>query len=106
MTPEDTLRALCERNHVPYGEGQRLLPIVQRALEAPIATRDRILALVDQNLQQRVTSEAGHQQLARDIEHETLLAVARVLHDWTPSEPLLGLGSTLGGLSLRNPETS
>jgi len=108
MTPEDTLRSLCERNQVPYSEGQRLLPVVRRAFEAPDWTRDRILALVDQNLQQRIpgAGAAAQEKLARDIEHETLLAVARVLHDWTPSEPLLDLGSSLGGLSFRNPDNS
>jgi hypothetical protein len=99
MSPEDTLRALCERNQVPYDEGQRYLPLIRSALEAPDLTRERMLALVDRNLQQRHEGSAGHEKLARDLEHETLLAVARVLHDWTPSEPLLDLGSSLGGLS-------
>jgi hypothetical protein len=106
MTPEDTLRALCERTQVPYSDGERLLPIVRRALEAPDATRERILALVERNLQQRGGGSAGSEKLARDLENEILLAVARVLHDWTPSDPLLNLGGTLGGLSFRNPETS
>jgi len=106
MTPESTLRELCERNQVPYSYGERLLPIVRRALEAPDLTRDRILALVERNLQQRADGEAGHEKLARELEHEILLAVARVLHDWTPSDPLLGLGGTLGRLSFRNPESS
>jgi hypothetical protein len=35
-----------------------------------------------------------------------LVAVARVLHDWTPSEPMLDLGSTLGGLGAQGPETA
>jgi hypothetical protein len=106
MTPEDTLRALCKRNQVPYSEGERLLPIVRRALEAPETTRERILALVERNLQQRADGVVASEKLARDLEREILLAVARVLHDWTPSDPLLDLGGTLGRLSFRNPETS
>ncbi len=106
MTPESTLRSLCERNQVPYSDGERLLPIVRRALEAPDDTRDRILALVERNLQQRGDGVGVQEKLARDLEHEILLAVARVLHNWSPSDPLLDLGSSnLGGLSFRNPET-
>ncbi len=104
MTPESTLRSLCERNQVPYSAGERLLPIVRRALEAPDDTRDRILALVERNLQQRGDGISGREKLARDLEHEILLAVARVLHDWSPSDPLLDLGSNLGGPSFRSPE--
>jgi hypothetical protein len=105
MTPESTLRALCERNQVPYSYGERLLPIVRSALEAPESTRERILALVERNLQQRADGIAGTEKLARSLEYETLLAVARVLHDWSPSDPLLDLGRTLGRLSFRNPES-
>jgi hypothetical protein len=105
MTPESTLRGLCERNQVPYSRAERLLPIVARALEAPESTRERILALVERNLQQPGGGAAGQEKLARDLEHEILLAVARVLHGWSPSDPLLDLGNTLGGLSFRNPET-
>jgi hypothetical protein len=104
MSPELTLRALCARNQVPYSDGERLLPIVRRALEAPDEARDRILALVEQNLRQRGTGVAGHARLALDTEQEILVAVARVLHGWSPSAPLLDLGGKLGGLSSKNPE--
>lgn len=106
MTPESTLRALCERNQVPYSYGERLLPIVRRALEAPDETRERILALVERNLQQRADGVAGSEKLARDLENEILLAVARVLHDWSPSDPLLDMGGSIGGLSFKNPDPS
>jgi hypothetical protein len=105
MTPESTLRALCERNQVPYSHGERLLPIVRRALEAPQATRERILALVERDLRERAGSAAVPAKPARDPDQEILLAVARVLHDWTPSDPLLDLGGTLGRLSSRNPKS-
>jgi hypothetical protein len=96
MTPESTLRALCERHQVPYSVGERLLPLVRSALEAPEPTRERLLALVERNLQQR----------APDADREVLLAVARVLHDWSPSDPLLDLGGNQGRLSFPNPEPS
>lgn len=108
MNPESTLRSLCERNQVPYSLAERLLPIVRRALESPDETRDRILALVERNLQQGADGIEGRERLARDLEHEVLVAVARVLHDWAPTEPFLDLGKdhgqNWGGLSLRNPE--
>jgi hypothetical protein len=94
MNPESTLRSLCERNQVPYslGLGERLLPIVRRALESPDETRDRILALVERNLQLRAQGGDGQEMLARDLEREILLGVARVLHDWAPTDPFLDLG--------------
>ncbi|MBK7644798.1 MAG: hypothetical protein IPJ19_17450 [Planctomycetes bacterium] len=102
MNPESTLRRLCERNQVPYSYGERLLPIVRRALEAPDATRDRILALVERNLQQRADGAADSEKLARDLESEILLAVARVLHDWSPSDPLLDIGKGFKGFPFGN----
>jgi len=105
MNPESTLRSLCERHQVPYSLAERLLPIVRRALESPDETRDRILALVERNLQLRADGGAGQEVLARELEHEVLIAVARVLHDWAPTDPFLDLGKNWGGLSLRNPET-
>ena len=94
MNPESTLRSLCERNQVPYslGLGERLLPIVRRALESPDEMRDRILALVERNLKLRAAGGDGQDLLERDMQHEVLVAVARVLHDWAPTDPFLDLG--------------
>ena len=94
MNPESTLRSLCERNQVPYslGLGERLLPIVRRALESPDETRDRILALVERNLKLRAAGGDGQELLERDMQQEVLVAVARVLHDWAPTDPFLDLG--------------
>jgi len=105
MTPELTLRALCERNQIPYSDGERLLPIVRRALQAPDDARDRILALVENNLRQRGQGIAGQETLALDLEQEILLAVARVLHDWSPSDPMLDLGGKVRRLSSQNPDS-
>jgi len=94
MNPESTLRSLCERNQVPYSLalGERLLPIVRRALESPDETRERILALVERNLKLRAAGGDGQERLERDLEHEILVAVARVMHDWAPTDPFLDLG--------------
>jgi len=104
MTPELTLRALCKRNQVPYSDGEPLLPIVRRALQAPDAARDRILALVEDNLRLRGQGVAGREKLALDLEQEILLAVARLLHDWSPSDPMLDLGKQTRRLSSQNPD--
>ena len=50
---------------------------------------------------------AGHSRRGFSLV-EVLVAVARVLHDWAPTDPFLDLGKdhgqNWGGLSLRNPE--
>jgi hypothetical protein len=70
-----------------------LIPLVRRAMEAPDEVRERILTLVEGNLVQRARGEDGDAKLARDLDHEVLIAVAKVLHNWSPSEPMLDLGS-------------
>lgn len=99
MTPENLLRSMCERHGLPPEYGARLIPLVRRAMESPEEVRDRILALVDGNLAQCAHGGGNPENLWRDLDHEVLVAVARVLHDWSPSEPLLDLGPNLGGLS-------
>jgi hypothetical protein len=98
MNAENLLRALCERHGLPPDYGARLLPLVERALQAPEAVRDRILRLVDVNLKSCAEGRVDHEKLWRDLDQEVLVAVARVLHHWTPSEPMLDLGGHLGGL--------
>ena len=92
MNPESTLRSLCERIQVPYSRAERLLPIVRRALESPDEMRERILALVERNLRSSATDSEAQARLDRDLENEILVAVARVLHDWGPTDPFLDLG--------------
>ncbi|MFN0241534.1 MAG: hypothetical protein ACKVWV_01450 [Planctomycetota bacterium] len=75
-------------------------------MESPEEVRERILALVDGNLAQCAQGQGGYDHLWRDLDQEVLVAVARVLHDWTPSEPLLDLGPGLGGLGLREGDLS
>ena len=115
MTPENLLRSMCERHGLPADYGQRLLPLVRRAMEAPDEVRDRILALVDGNLANRSESSeadveeefAKNEQLeaAREADTDILIAVARVLHDWSPSEPTFDLGPNLGGCGSQGTES-
>lgn len=97
MNAENLLRAMCERHGLSPESGARLLPLVRRALEAPHDVRDRILRLVDDNLKGSATGELEPKKLWRDLDEEVLIAVARVLHGWSPSAPMLDLGSQLGG---------
>ena len=109
MTPESLLRSLCDRHGLPFTEALPLLPLVRRALEAPLEVRDRILVLVDRNLAEKAEARAtGAKEGRKDREDEMLIAVARVLHGWVPTEPLLDLGSSLRDLSAQNqnPESS
>ncbi len=99
MTPENLLRSMCERHGLPAEYGARLIPLVRRAMESPDEVKQRILALVEGNLAQCARGDDGGATLWRDLDHEVLLAVARVLHDWSPSEPLLDLGPNLGGIT-------
>ena len=105
MTPESLLRSLCDRHGLPYSRAERLLPLVRRALEAPEEVRDRILALVEKNVAEKALAEnkeCASEEPRRDREDEMLVAVARVLHGWVPTEPLLDLGSSLRDLSAQN----
>ena len=98
MTPENLLRSMCERHGLPADYGERLIPLVRRAMAAPDEVRDRILALVDGNLAQHAAKDGNPGPLpAPDPDKEVLLAVARVLHNWTPAEPMLDLGWNVGG---------
>jgi hypothetical protein len=106
MTPENLLRSMCERHGLPADYGQRLLPLVRRAMEAPDEVRERILALVDGNLANRAQGEPPKDDAARGPDEDILLAVARVLHGWSPSEPLFDLGTSLGGLGAQDPESA
>ena len=98
MTPENLLRSMCERHGLPADYGERLIPLVRRAMAAPDEVRDRILALVDGNLAQHAAKDGNPCPVPTpDPDTEELHAVARVLHNWTPAEPRLDLGWNVGG---------
>lgn len=99
MTPEELLREMCLRHGLPTHYGDQLIPVVRRALDAPSALRKRILTLVESNLARKAEGTLDNSKLWQDLDNSVLAAVARVLHDWTPSSSVLDLGRRLDGLS-------
>lgn len=94
MSAENLVRALCARHGLPEAAGTPFLPLVRKALLATDGTRDRILRLVDEALADRSEALAGGSKDPAG-DDRVLVAVARVLHGWTPSEGMLDLGSSL-----------
>ncbi|MDZ4772825.1 MAG: hypothetical protein SGI72_06775 [Planctomycetota bacterium] len=105
MNPEDLVRALCNRHGLPEAAGAPYLDLVTKALTASNEVRDRILKMVDAGLSERAKAGAVHRRALTESEREVLMAVARVLHTWTPSGSMLDLGSTLGQLG-QEPEAA
>ncbi len=98
MNPEDLVSAMCARHGLPPESGAHLLPLVKKALEAPDAIRNRILTVVDGSLALTAQGRAGGDRVWSDVDREVLIAVARVLHGWAPSDSMLDLGSSLDRL--------
>ena len=96
MNPENVVRALCARHGLPPEAGAPYMSLVEKALAAPGEVRERLLTLVDGSLAQRAQGVPDEPPAAKETDREVLMAVARVLHAWTPSTPMLDLGSTLG----------
>jgi len=96
MNPENVVRALCARHGLPPEAGAPYMPLIERALAAPEDVRERLLTLVDGSLAQRAQGIPGDPLPRKDADREVLVAVARVLHGWTPSAPMLDLGSATG----------
>ena len=93
MDAEGLLTELCRRYGVPRERGERLLPLVRWALQAPAEARDKILAVVEETLAEGDGGPERQQALAKEADEAVLRAVARVLHDWTPSTGILDLGT-------------
>ncbi len=106
MNPENVVRALCARHGLPPEAGVPYLSLVQKALAAPDEVRDRLLTLVDGSLAQRAQGIPDDAVLHKDADREVLMAVARVLHGWSPSTPMLDLGSSTLGTSGTAPESA
>jgi hypothetical protein len=94
MSAEHLVRALCARHGLPSDAGTPFLPLVRKALLSPDGVRERILRLVDEALAERSEALADARPGERG-DDQVLVAVARVLHQWTPSESMLDLGSSL-----------
>jgi len=94
MSAEHLVRALCARHGLPESAGTPFLPLVRKALLATDGARERVLRLVDEALGERGEALAtGSRNSAGD--DRVLVAVARVLHGWTPTDGMLDLGSSL-----------
>ena len=83
MNPLKILTSLCAHFDVPVAKGQKLIPLIERALEAPEPIKGRILSLVKRTLKR----EAERHQTAqreRELDERMLGVVAKVVHPWTP----------------------
>ena len=87
MTPHSILRDLCDRYGLSPAHGERLLPLIERALKAPPGVRERILELVEGNLEQESKRLAAHQM--DPTEERLLRVVAKTIHRWNPPSWLL-----------------
>ncbi len=95
MDPVRLLRRMCARHGLPYDQVEQLVPLVQRALEAPDEVRDRILTLIEGNLARRAASQECVEKLFQDLDQEVLISVARILHAWNPSQKVMEMGGIL-----------
>jgi len=80
MTPERKLEVLCRQHGVPRERGQRLLPLVQRALDAQGQLRERILEVVTAALRADAAELAA--KAGAKLDDTCLRSVGRLLHDW------------------------
>ena len=99
-TPEELLRRMCLHHGLPPDYAIRLIPVVRRAMSSPEEIRERILAMVDGNLAQHAADRTQAPIEARDPDDAVLLAVARLMHHWTPSDNALDPQTGLGELDL------
>lgn len=100
MTPEEMLREMCVRHGLPPDYAVKLIPVVRRAMESPEEVRRRILAMVEGNLKQHATDLDEQHDADHDPDEAVLMAVARLMHHWKPSESMLDLSSGFGGIDI------
>jgi len=100
MTPEEMLRRMCLRHGLPPDYAVKLIPVVRRAMESPEEVRERILAMVEGNIRQHAADRRDVPAEARDPDDAVLIAVARLMHHWTPSESALDPEQGFGDLDL------
>jgi len=97
MEARSLLLALCERHGVDPARAERLLPLVRWALKGPEESKQRILEVVERALSGDPDAIASNREdLLAAADDAILLAVARVLHDWTPEQAVLDLGFLRG----------
>lgn len=93
MEAENLLQSLCERHGVDRARGERLLPLIRWALKGPLGSRARILSVVDRSLAKDAEGEPQREEeLTAAAERAMLLAVAKVMHTWSPGQRALDFG--------------
>ncbi len=97
MDPQQLLQELCRRVGLDADGQADLLPLTERAAQAPPDERRRLLALVLEALLLRAGRGARAPEGERALEEGLLLAVARALHGWSPEGGPLDPGRTLDG---------
>lgn len=90
VTPDQTIADLCRKHHVPLGFGNRLLPLVRRALASPEEKRERLLQLVDRSFAEEARRRSRNRPANLTTEDRRLLrTVGNVLHGWEPPDWML-----------------
>jgi hypothetical protein len=87
MEAETLLQRLCERHGVDPNRCERLLSLVRWALKGPLETRSKVLAVVERNIAATRDGVPGNAaELAQAADRAVLMAVAKVLHTWSPGD--------------------
>ena len=99
MNAEKLLRTMCASLGLPFRYGTRLLPLVERAVRSPGDVRERLLSLVEANLAHCARTRQRENSLQGKLDEEVLVAVARVLHAWSPSRLMMDLEDKGGDIA-------
>ncbi len=86
MDAEGTIEEFCRRFGIPHEFGDRLRPLIERALSSPAEKRQRLLDLVERSFAEearRRSSALSPRDLAPE-EWSLLKTIALVLHAWNP----------------------
>jgi len=83
MNPLTILTSLCAHFDVPVSKGRKLIPLIERALEAPEPIKGRILSLIKRTLKREAERHKATQRESA-LDERMLGVVAKVVHPWTP----------------------
>ncbi len=87
MEAETLLQRLCERHGVDPSRCERLLSLVRWALKGPNETRRKVLDVVERNITAvRDGTPRNSEELRQTGDRAVLMAVAKVLHTWSPGD--------------------
>jgi hypothetical protein len=100
MTPEELLRKMCVRHGLPPDYATKLVPVVRRAMDSPEEVRERILAMVEPNLAQHAADRDEPPPMTSDPDEAVLMAVARLMHHWSPSDAASDPESGISGFDI------